>query len=257
MPSNPISGIGYFFQGLSLIFKPGIRQWVLIPLLINIILFSALIYFAWLYFPVASEFFMAQVQGYLPDWAWLADLMRWLMLPLFIVLALTVIFFGFTFLGNLIAGPFNGLLSVAVEKHLTGETPVDASSGSLFQGIISAMTESIGKLFYYVKWAIALLIISFIPIINIASPILWFLFVAWIICLEYADVALGRNNYNFSAQRKLLAEKRMLSLGFGSTVTLVMLIPVINFFVMPTAVAGVTAMWVREFKGRISLQTEL
>ncbi len=256
MPSNPISGIGYFFQGLSLIFKPGIRPWVLVPLLINIVLFSALIYFAWLYFPVASEFFIAQVQGILPDWAWLLELMQWIMLPLFFVLSLTVIFFGFTFVGNIIGGPFNGLLSVAVEKHLTGEKPVDASSGSLFKGIISAIAESIGKLFYYFKWAIVLLIISFIPIINIVAPILWFLFAAWLICLEYADVPLGNNNYNFSAQRKLLAEKRMLALGFGSTVTLVMLIPVINFFVMPTAVAGATAMWVHEFKGRISLQTE-
>lgn len=248
MPSNPISGIGYFFQGLSLIFKPGIRQWVLIPLLINIILFSALIYFAWRYYPVAYEFFLAQGQGILPDWAWLVELMQWIMLPLFIVLALTVIFFGFTFVGNIIGAPFNGLLSAAVEKHLTGEKPVDASSGSLFKGIISAIVESISRLFYYFKWAIVLLIIFFIPIINIASPILWFLFAAWIICLEYADAPLGNNNYNFSAQRKLLAEKRMLALGFGSAVTLVMLIPVINFFVMPTAVAGATAMWVREFK---------
>jgi CysZ protein len=256
MLSNPISGVSYFFQGLSLIFKPGIRQWMLIPLLINIILFSALIYLAWSYFPIASEFFIAQVQGILPDWTWLVDLMRWLMLPLFIVLALTVIFFCFTFVANIIGGPFNSLLSAAVEKHLTGEKPVEASSDSLFKGIISAIAESISRLFYYVKWAIVLLIISFVPMINIASPILWFLFAAWLICLEYADVPLGKNNYNFSAQRKLLAEKRLLALGFGSTVTLVMLIPVINFFVMPTAVAGATAMWVHEFKGRISLQIE-
>jgi len=246
MQNNPISGIGYFFQGFALIFKPGIRLWVLIPLLLNIFLLSGMIYSAWLYFPGAFESIVTHLETGLPDWRWIITLMRWIMLPLFIVLVLIGVFFTFTFFANIISEPFNGLLAAAVERHLTGK-PVKSPQESWFKIIIRFIAEKIGKLFYYLKWAIILLILSIIPIINIISPILWFLFAAWIACLEYADAPLGNHGYKPSAQRKRLAEKRMLSLGFGSAVVVAMLIPIINFLVMPVAVAGATCMWVYEF----------
>ncbi len=247
MSNNPLKGFSYFFEGFSLILKPGIRQWVLIPLLINTLLFSVLIYYAWLYFPIAVKFVGASVQSGLPSWAWLIQLMRWLLLPLFFMFALFILFFAFTFTAHLIGEPFNALLAAAVEKHLTGKPVKFSSSDSWFKQIISFITEKVGKLFYYLKWAAVLLIISFIPLINIISPILWFLFGAWFACLEYADAPLGNHNYNFLAQRKLLAKKRMLSLGFGSAAFIAMLIPLINFLVMPIAVAAATSMWQHEF----------
>ena len=36
--NNPISGAGYFFRGLSLITQKGVKRYVVIPLLINILL---------------------------------------------------------------------------------------------------------------------------------------------------------------------------------------------------------------------------
>ena len=46
MISNPITGATYFIKGLSLINKNGIRRYVLIPLLINIFIFSIGLWFA-------------------------------------------------------------------------------------------------------------------------------------------------------------------------------------------------------------------
>jgi CysZ protein len=243
---NPLNGINYFLQGLSLIFKPGIRQWVLIPFLINLVLFSVLIYYAWLAFPTLIEFLDSQMQTWLPDWTWLVEIMRLLMLPLFAVFVLIVFFFVFTFIGNLIAEPFNGLLAAAVESHLTGK-PVNSPNESWFKMMIGFIAEKIGKLFYYLKWAIVLILISLIPIINIISPVLWFLFGAWLAALEYSDAPLENHGYNAPARRKILAQKRILAFGFGSVVLVAMLIPIINLLVMPSAVAGATCMWVSEF----------
>ncbi|EDN67266.1 membrane protein containing DUF540 [Beggiatoa sp. PS] len=161
------------------------------------------------------------------------------------------VFFIFTFLATLIGGPFNDLLAEAVEKHLTGK-PIDSPSESILKGVIGVIGKQIGKLLYYFKWFLVLLIISFIPIINIVSPFLWFLFGAWLVSLEYADSPLGNHGYKPPAQRKILGQKRLLTLGFGSIVLMVMLIPLINFFVMPIAVAGITAMWVEEFANSAS-----
>ncbi len=246
MSNNPVNGINYFFKGFSLIFKPGIRPWVVIPLLINILLFSALIYYAWQQFPIVIETIVAQIESELPDWEWLVSLVRWLMWPLFIVLAPITVFFTFTFVGNLIGSPFNGLLAKAVEKHLTGKT-IQSPPESLFGFILGIFWAPIEKLLYYLWLAFLILIVSLIPVINIISPLLWFLFGAWLVSLEYADAPLGNHGYNARAIRKILAQKRTLTLGFGSTVLMVMLIPFVNFFVMPAAVAGTTYMWIHEF----------
>lgn len=247
MSNNPISGIIYFFNGFSLIAQPGIRKWVVIPLLINILLFSGLIYYAVLYFPMVSEMFMAQVESTLPDWGGLVMVISLLMWPLFIILALVVVFFTFTLVANLIAGPFTGPLANAVYEHLTGKSPESASE-SLSGSLIGVIKDPIEKLWYYFKWAMVFLIISLIPLINIVSPVLWFLFGAWIVVLEYAEVPLANHGYKTPVQRKILAQKRLLSLGFGSAVFVTMLIPLLNFFVLPAAVAGATAMWVNQLE---------
>jgi CysZ protein len=46
--------------------------------------------------------------------------------------------------------------------------------------------------------------------------------------------------------RRTLRRHRSLSIGFGSAAAGLTMIPIVNFVVMPAAVAGATAMWVRE-----------
>ena len=241
--SNPISGIWYFFKGFSLIFQPGIRRWVFIPFLINIILLSALIYYAWLWFPSVTGFLVGTIEGWLPSWAWMATLVNWLIWPLVVIFFFLSVFFVFTFLATLVGEPFNDLLAHAVEQHLTGKPP-ESPPESILKIVLGFIVKQIGKLLYYLKWFIVLVIISFIPVINIISPLLWFLFGAWLVALEYADSPLGNHGYKSTVQRQILAQKRMLTLGFGSIVLVMMLIPLLNFFIMPVAVAGMTAMWV-------------
>jgi len=246
-----LNGTYYFLKGLMLIVKPGIRIWVVIPLLINILLFSILTYYSWLYFPLMLDTVITYLQ--LPNWGLVFAIMRWIMLPLFIVFAMIIFFLTFTFLANLISEPFNGALSRAVERYITGNK-VESTSESIFVVIINFIGEKLEKLWYYFKWIVILLIVSFIPIINVISPILWFLFSAWVAALEYADPVLSNHGYSVPEQRKLLAKKRMLTLGFGISVIVTMFIPIINFFVMPAAVAGATHMWLQQFAEMDNLQ---
>jgi len=238
-----LTGIYCFLKGFLLITKPDIRVWVIIPFLINLLLFSILGFYSWLYFPLMLDTVIAYLQ--LPKLAWIFAIVRWIMLPLFIIFSIVIFFFLFTFIGNLIGEPFNGALSRAVEKHITGRK-IKVSVEPIWKLVISFIGEKLEKLWYYLKWVILLLIVSLIPIINIISPILWFLFFAWIAAQEYADPVLANHGYSVPMQRKLLAKKPLLTLGFGSSILITMFIPIINFFVMPAAVAGATYMWLHK-----------
>ena len=58
----------------------------------------------------------------------------------------------------------------------------------------------------------------------------------------------GNHNIRFKEQRARLGQKKLLSLGFGGSTLLATMIPLVNFFVMPAAVAGATALWVEQLK---------
>ena len=85
--------------------------------------------------------------------------------------------------------------------------------------------------------------------INLAAPVLWFLYTAWILVLEYSDYPMGNHGLKFREMRARLRKRRVLGLGFGAATAGLTMIPVLNFIAMPSAVAGATAMWVGELSG--------
>lgn len=239
--SNPVSGFGYFLKGLTLITKPGVKRYVAIPVVINFIIFASLF---WLLGGYVDD----QIQKYVPELPeWLAWV-EWLIWVLFFLLAILLMATMFTFLANLVGAPFNSFLAAAVERHLTGHNP-PGSDRQLWAEFTIMMLSELKKWLYYFLWAIPFAILSIILffIFPPVIPVIWFLFGSWMYSIEYADYPMGNYGLTFSEIRKELAKKRMLSLGFGGTVTIATMIPIVNFFVMPVAVAGATAMRVEQY----------
>src|SRR5262249_37178764 len=109
-----LQGSAYFFNGISLLFKPGIKRFVFIPLCINILVFIG---FFFLFKHFFSEF-NAWFYHFLPSWLhWLTALL-WI----FFVISFFIFFvYFFVTVANLIAAPFNSFLSEKVEFYLTGK----------------------------------------------------------------------------------------------------------------------------------------
>ena len=99
MKNNPLAGFRHALSGLSLIFQPRLRRFVIVPVLINIMVFSLLIW-------GGSELFAGLMERLLPADSWLSYL-EWLLWPLFALTAVMVVFYTFTVIANLIAAPFN------------------------------------------------------------------------------------------------------------------------------------------------------
>lgn len=243
MISNPITGAVYFFNGLSLLNENGIRRYVLMPLLINILIFSLGLWFAFTQF----DTFINWALSGLPNWlSWL----EWIMWPLFALTFYGLVFFSFSIIANIIAAPFNGPLAAAIERKLTNS--FDLNSKPFLQEVKDSVRNEIVKLKYSLYLMMPLAFLSLIslafPLISPAVAVLWMVYTVWVLTLEYTDFPMANHGVAFRHMRVKLAEKRLLSLGFGSMVMLTTLIPVVNFLVMPVAVAGATKMYVKEFK---------
>ena len=235
MISGLFKGLTYSFKGLSLITKKGIRPFVVVPLLVNITVFSLAIWIG----SRQLDNWMAQL---LPKWlSWL----EWLLWPIFAVIFFFIIFYTFTIIANLIAAPFNSILAERVENRLKG-LPIPKFQGykSLPSLIVRTFKSEAQKLFYMAKWFIALIILTFIPGLNIIAPFAWLLFGAWMLSIEYIDYPMGNHELFFKNELATLRKNRSLSLGFGTGLSLLTAIPIINFLAMPVGVAGSTALWV-------------
>ncbi len=240
-------GFQFLLSGFKLILKPGVRFYVLIPLLINSLLFaSAIIYGA----SSLSEL----IDWLIAKWSWI-EWIEWLLWPVFVIIALAIVFFGFSIVANLIGAPFNSFLAEAVERTLTGQKNESNSKQPLMQIIFVSIKNEIQKLLYFVIRALPLLLLFMIPIVNIAAPVIWFLFTAWMLALEYGDYPMGNHDILFKQQRKKFAANRPLAFGFGSGVMLLTMIPIVNFLAMPVAVAGATKMYIEH--ADLKLEQEL
>lgn len=233
-------GFNYLLSGFKLIVKPGVRIYVLIPLLINSLLFATVIIYGASSLSNFIDWLIAQLP-WLEGWTWVL----W---PFFVIVALTIVFFTFSIVANLIGAPFNGFLAEAVERNITGKKIESNNNEALFKIIVISIKSEIQKLLYFALRALPLLILFIIPMINIAAPIVWFLFTAWMLTLEYGDYPMGNHDIAFKQQREKFAVNRQLALGFGSGVMLLTMIPVVNFLAMPVAVAGATRMYL-EYPG--------
>jgi CysZ protein len=229
-------GFNFLLSGFKLILKPGVRVHVLIPLLINSLLFAGAIIYG-------ANTLNDLINSLLAQWQWL-EWLTWLLWPIFAIVALAIVFFCFSIIANLIGAPFNGFLSAAVERYLIGNEMETENNQALAKVVILAIKSEFQKFLYFIIRAIPLLILFIIPVVNVAAPFIWFLFTAWMLAIEYGDYPMGNHDIDFKQQREKLRLNRQLAFGFGSGVLLLTMIPVVNFLAMPVAVAGATRLFV-------------
>jgi CysZ protein len=243
MPRSLFHGALFLVRGFQLLTRPGLRRYVAVPLAVNLLVFGLGIWAGAAGFDVLMDRLRASIPGWL---AWL----EWLLWPLFVLALLIVVFYTFTLVANLLAAPFNGLLAEQAERIIRGRDTQDATDwGRLLRELPGTLADELRKVLYSLLWSIPFLLLAlFVPLIG---PLLWFLFSAWVLALQYVDFPMGNHGLKFRQMRTSLWRRLPLGLSFGGAVSLATAIPVVNFAVMPAAVAGATLMWCKELQGRV------
>lgn len=240
--AKKVNGIHYFAQGWQLISRPGIRRFVILPLLVNILLMGGA--FWWLFNRIGD--WVPQLMSHIPDWLqWLS----YLLWPVMVISVLLVFSYLFSTLANFIAAPFNGLLAEQLEASLTGKSLPDTGIMGIVKDLPRIMAREWRKLAYYLPRALVLLLLYVIPGIGqTLAPVLWFLFSAWMLSIQYCDYPFDNHKVSFQHMRSALRQNKVDNLQFGALVSLFTMIPFLNLVIMPVAVCGATAMWVDRYR---------
>ena len=240
MKGNIVEGIGYLVDGAKMLGHPALRLFVVVPLIINIVIFGTLIGYGLSFITEIMDRWLTA----LPEWL---RFIQWILWPLIWLTFSLISGYLFTAVALIIASPFNGLLAEKAEELVTGK-PVNGPEGlaAALMLVPRGIVRELAKLIYYVPMAIFVLIVTFIPVLNAVAPFLWFLLGAWMMSIQFVDYPMDNHQLSFADVKEAVRSRRLSSMGFGGAVALCTGIPIVNFFVVPAAVVGATLLWCRE-----------
>jgi len=244
LKDNPLTHFsrGFFYPFLAgrfLMNHPGLLRFVLIPFLINTLIFSLTVYFGF-------GFFDGLVAKYIPEgdaWYWL--LLSYAVWVLAVLVTVVLVFFSFTVIGNLIASPFNDLLSEKTEKMLTGAQADQAFALRVFlQDTKRVVITELKKISFFIAGMVVLLLFNLIPVVGgFLYTGLAFLLTLFFLVVEYLGYILERKRFTFARQRQYIMARKFLMLGFGTGIMAVLAIPFMQFLCIPLGVVGATLLW--------------
>ena len=240
--ANTLSGFGYFFRGMGLLTRPGLRRFVVIPLLANIAVFALM---AGAIYQALSGLYIEYSSNFIGDWEFLA----WIVTPLIWLFGTLLSGYISIFIVLFLTSPFHGLLAERVEEYVTGEAIVN--EGSALQMVLAiprGFLREIQKIVHYVPMALLVLIITLIPGINVVAPLLWILLGAWMMSLQFVDYPMDNHRLSFGEVRAACSARRSTSIAFGAVVAFVSGLPILNLILIPAAVAGATLLWCEELR---------
>ena len=229
------TGVQCFARGFRLAISGELRKYVLAPAAFSLVLIASGLAWAFAYVADVSAYLTGLLPGFL-------SFLEWIIAPLLYVLAVLFGAWTFSFTATIIASPFLGELSKQVE-YATSPVVGQFVDDPWYKQIAPALARELRKLRYHLPRLFLLIVISFVPVINVFAPLLWLGFGAWMMAAQFADYANENRGVRFAETLVQLEGNRMSALGFGGCATLAMAIPLLNFFAVPVAVAGGTLLW--------------
>ena len=184
---------------------PHIRRLAVIPFLINSVLFVVGV-------PLVVWWAIGFVDSLIGDGVWWLDALTVVAQVVATLVVTIAALFLFTLIGTIIAGPFNGPLSEAVERYERERRGI-AMEAIAQRGIVRdagrAILYEIGRLFTFLLVYPLIFATQFIPLVGtVVQPVLAFLYTAFVLSVDFSDPTLDRYIDIVSRQARLCLEAK-------------------------------------------------
>jgi len=236
-------GFRYPFSSISFIKgHPGLWAYVLVPFILNVLLFSGVFYFGFTYF---QDMLANQVPA---GGAWYMFILHYLLVVLAFLAGLVLVFFTFSAVGALISSPFNDILSEKTERIITEDEREELFSlrGFLDDSLLifKNQLKSVGL------FAGGMLLLFALNLVPGVGPLLYAIlsagWIAFFLVVEYTGYIVARRRLSFREHRRLIAGRSMMMAGLGLALLLILAVPLLQFVMIPLGVVAGTRVVLEE-----------
>lgn len=232
----PFRSVNLLRQNLKLL------PYIIIPVIINVAVFSGAVI-------LGMNFFSDTVVAQLPQGdAWYWALLYWVVWGIAALVTAVLVFFSFTVIGNLIASPFNDLLSERTEQVLSGKANQEPFILKQFASdALKTLLMEVKKMWVFVVIMIIILPLNLVPGVgNTIYTVLAVSLTLFFLCFEYLSFVMVRKRQFFKEQKSYIFARKFLMLGFACGVMVTLAIPFVQLLCIPLAVIGITSLWCEE-----------
>ncbi|MGL4910026.1 MAG: EI24 domain-containing protein [Cetobacterium sp.] len=165
-------------------------------------------------------------------------ILKWVIVTFIRVLMISIQYFFFKIILLGILSPFFSYISEKIEKY---EDNVDYNFSLkqniyfIFRGVKIA-SKSFAKEIIY---TLAILLLGFIPVINISIPILIFIVQSYFISYNFVDYTLERRKFSAKESSDFMKENKITFVIGGGIFTILYFIPILGIIVAP--IIGIVA----------------
>jgi CysZ protein len=224
-------------------------KWIIIPGIIYAILFSVGIYYFWISSSSIIDWLLT-ITGVKP---WLQTMqdswLRFIFLFAQVILQLILMFFYFSlfkFLFLIVASPVFAFLSEKTESLIEGKD-YPFSLRQLLKDIIRGVTIAIRNALWQTVYSVSILILSLIPIIGWATPVLALFIECYYLGFSMLDYSSERHKLNMAESIDFIGRHKGLAIGNGMVFYLMHMVPVIGWIFAPSyAVIAATLSYPRK-----------
>jgi CysZ protein len=217
-----LKGLQDYAGSIELISRLGLWKYFSIPIIISVLVASIIGFSAYGF----SDDIGVWVSGVWSwDWGKSAFTTFSTIISAVIIIAIGLILFKHIIMA--LSAPFMSPVSEKIESHLLGNSHVTSRNSSFMAQLWRGVRINGRNLIMELLITIPLLLLKFIPVVNIFSTVLLFLLQAYYAGFGNMDYTLERH-FSYRESIKFVRQNKGIAIGNGTGFHLLMLIPVVG-----------------------------
>ncbi len=232
-----VRGVAASFEGLSfLCSRPTLWRFAIWPILINIVVSLVSLFLA---YQIGSYFWQSYSDS-LPI-VWWATIVKWCLFLVVLLVALTIAFVAYLLLQSVFCAWFFSQLARHVDLFL-GTRPDELTDPPIVAQISDALRASVKLIIV----TILVLLLNVVPVVGSIAALVIGLYVdAFILGSEFFGYPLELRGVRWRDRQRIAKAHLGTTLGLGTVVSLLFLIPILGPAIQATSVVGAVLLFRR------------
>ncbi len=235
------TGLAFFRSGVTTVIgQPHLWPYVFIPAMLTLTALVGAVVGTWMVLDWLTGSMWTAAVGASAGWTVLLWLTHWALRLLIMVV------FGLAayMVAGLIAVPFNDRLSNDIELQILGPEEEAFSWSVLLGDLLMSLRHTLAGLLLWASLMASLFLLNLLPGVGSVIGTIGSIFVSCaLLSRETMDGCMSRRRLTFLHKLRIVRANLWLCLGLGFGAWLLMWVPLMNFLVLPMAVAGGTRMF--------------